>query len=171
MKELRKVMVMLLVGLTVAIVVYPFIHETGHSIAALIVGGEVVEYHLFPLPNVLCNVGSVSATGKVIIGISGMMFPIAITTVIIHPRKRFWSWYANFILRGICTLSIAISTVATFLYAAGNPVANEDITTVLSIAPNLIEAVVIASLLILGVLIIIMAKDKPVKKIGDYLLN
>ena len=162
---------MLLIGLTVAIVIYPFFHETGHSIAALMVGGNVIEYHLWPLPNILCDVGKVSSIGKVLIGVSGMLFPIAITTFLFRPQKKFWLWYANLILRGICLLSIAITIVATFLFAIDKPVANEDITTVLNIAPNLISAVSFASLLIFSGLIIMIAKDKPVKKIGDYLLK
>ena len=162
---------MLLIGLTVAVVIYPFFHESGHSISTLIVGGDIVGFHIWPLPNIMCNVGNVSVGGKVLIGVSGMLFPIAITTFIFHPQKKFWLWYANLILRGICLLSIAITGVAVFLFSIDKPVANEDITTVLNIAPNLILTVTIASLLIFSVLIIIIAKDKPVKKIGDYLLK
>ncbi len=162
---------MLLIGLTVAVVIYPFFHEIGHSISTLIVGGDIVGFHIWPLPNIMCNVGNVSVGGKVLIGVSGMLFPIAITTFLFHPQKKFWLWYANLILRGICLLSIAITGVAVFLFSIDKPVANEDITTVLNIAPNLILTVTIASLLIFSVLIIIIAKDKPVKKIGDYLLK
>lgn len=171
MKYFVRVMMILIIGLAVAVVIYPFLHETGHSIAAVIVGGEVVEYHLFPLPNVLCNVGRVSSTGKVIIGISGMLFPIAITTLFLKPQKKFFMWYANLILRGICILSIAITIFATILYMIGKPVANEDITTVLNIAPNLILTITIASLLIISGLVIIIARDKPMKMIGTYLLK
>ena len=171
MKEFRKVITMLLIGLAVAIVIYPFFHESGHSIATLIVGGDIVEYHLWPLPNITCNVGNVSVGGKVLIGVSGMLFPIAITTFLFHPQKKFWLWYANLIFRGICLLSIAITGAAVFLFSIDKPVANEDITTVLNIAPDLISAVSFASLLIFSGLIIMIAKDKPVKKIGDYLLK
>ncbi len=171
MKEFRKVITMLLIGLTVAVVIYPFFHKIGHSISTLIVGGDIVGFHIWPLPNIMCNVGNVSVGGKVLIGVSGMLFPIAITTFLFHPQKKFWLWYANLILRGICLLSIAITGVAVFLFSIDKPVANEDITTVLNIAPNLILTVTIASLLIFSVLIIIIAKDKPVKKIGDYLLK
>lgn len=161
---------MLLIGLSAAIVVYPFLHESGHSIAALIVGGEIVEYHLLPIPYVLCNVGKVAAVGQVFIGIGGMLLPIAITTVI-HPKKRFIAWYGNLMLRGICILSVSITVVSSFLYAAGKPVANEDITTVLGIAPYLIRATIIASLLTLVFLIIMITRDRPIKRIGDYLLD
>ena len=162
---------MLFIGLTVAVVIYQFFHEIGHSISTLIVGGDIVGFHIWPLPNIMCNVGNVSVGGKVLIGVSGMLFPIAITTFLFHPQKKFWLWYANLIFRGICLLSIAITGAAVFLFSIDKPVANEDITTVLNIAPNLILTVTIASLLIFSVLIIIIAKDKPVKKIGDYLLK
>lgn len=169
MKSFIRIVTMMTIGLLVAIVIYPFLHETGHSITTIIVGGEVIEYHLFPLPSILCNVAKVSSMGKVLIGISGMLFPITITTLFFHPQKRFYLWYTNLILRGICALSIVITIVATILYAVGKPVANEDITTVLNITPNLIEITSIASLLVLSGLTIIIVKDKPLIRIGNHL--
>ena len=161
---------MLMIGLTAAIVVYPFLHESGHSVAALIVGGKIIEYHLLPIPYVLYDVGKVTLAGQAFIGIGGTILPIVMTTVF-HPNKWFWAWYGNLMMRGICVLSAAITAAASFLYAAGNPVANEDITSVLNITLDLIKEVIIASLLILVFLIIIIARDKPIKRIGDYLLK
>ena len=171
MKSSIKIMAMLIIGLTIATLIYPFLHETGHSIATVLVGGDVIKFHLFPLPNILCNVATLSSTEKVLIGISGMLFPIVVSSLLFHSKKRFWLWYATLILRGICVLSIAMTIVATFLYTIGKPVINEDITTVLNIAPNLVKATAIASLLVISGLIIIIMKDNPVKKIGDYLLK
>lgn len=38
MKDILKCIGLLIVGLFVAVIVYPFLHETGHSIVALAVG-------------------------------------------------------------------------------------------------------------------------------------
>lgn len=57
------------IGLTAATVIYQFLHESGHSVAALIVGGKIVEYHLFPIPYVLCDVGKVTLAGQAFIEI------------------------------------------------------------------------------------------------------
>ena len=170
MKTALKIILTLLVGLSAAVIVYPFLHESGHSLAALIVGGRVVEYHLLPMPYILCDVRNISVMGQCFIGIGGILLPMAVTTVF-HPKKQFWAWYGNLMLRGICVLSVAITAVASFLYAAGNPVVNEDITTVLNIVPNSVATVIIASLLNLAFLIILIARDKPVRKICDYMLD
>lgn len=162
---------MLFIGLAVAIVIYPFFHETGHCLATLLVGGEIVEYHLFPLPNVLCQVSNVTTMGRVFIGIFGMLLPIIISLLIYCPKKSFGIWYAKLILQGICLLSLGITFVAAILFSLGNPVANEDITTVLKLAPNLVEIAIIASLFASTVLTIIILKDHPVKRIRDYLLE
>ena len=159
----------LLVGLLAAVIIYPFLHESGHGLAALIAGGRVVEYHLIPMPYILCDVRNVSVMGRCFIGIGGMLFPMTVATVF-HPKKQFWVWYGNLMLRGICILSVAITAVASFLYVAGNPVVNEDITTVLNIMPNSVAAVIISSLLNLAFFIMLIVRDRPVRKICDYIL-
>lgn len=64
-----------------------------------------------------------------------------------------------------------ITLVATIMFSLGNPVVNEDITTVLSLDPNLVGVTIIASLFASTLMTIIILKDHPVKRIGDYLLE
>lgn len=40
---------MVILGITVAVLIYPFLHEAGHSLAAFLVGAEVVEVEILPL--------------------------------------------------------------------------------------------------------------------------
>lgn len=169
MKAALKIIMSLLVGLSAAVIVYPFLHESGHSLAALIAGGRVVEYHLLPLPYILCDVRKVSVMGQCFIGVSGILLPMAVAAAF-HPKKQFWAWYGNLMLRGICILSVAITAVASCLYLAGNPVVNEDITTVLNMVPDCALAVIIASLMNLAFFIMLIVRDRPVRKICDYML-
>lgn len=82
MKDIIKLIAITVTGFFIAVIFYPFLHEGGHSLAAVIVGAKVEEFNLYPLPNVLCNVQSVGTMGLVIIGISGMLFRFLITAII-----------------------------------------------------------------------------------------
>ena len=135
MKDALKIAAITIVGLFIAVIVYPFVHEVGHSLAAVIVGAKVEEFNLYPLPNVLCSVQSVGTKGLVVIGMSGMLLPFLLTAII-QPQK-FWSWYICFTMRGICLLSFAISLCSIIVFQTELKMVNEDITQVMQFAPNL----------------------------------
>ena len=55
-----------------AVLLYPALHELGHSLATLVLGGKVIEFHLLPLPNMLCDGSSVGNAGLVTIAVAGV---------------------------------------------------------------------------------------------------
>lgn len=134
MKDTIKAIGLFIVGLTVAIVVYPLMHELAHSIVALAVGAKVIEINMFPIPNVLCEIGSVDSTGIVAIGMSGMLLPYFLSVV--FKPKNFWLWYANYIVKGISALAFVISTISTVCFFMGAPLPNDDTSQVLAVWPS-----------------------------------
>ena len=60
MKDILKYLGLFFVGLFVAIIIYPFLHEAGHSMAAILVGAKVIDFNLLPLPYVTCEVSSLN---------------------------------------------------------------------------------------------------------------
>ena len=131
MKDTMKAIGLFIVGLTVAVIVYPVMHELAHSLVAIAVGAKVIEINIFPAPNVLCDVETVDNTGMVAIGMSGMLLPFFLSAVI--KPKRFWMWYANYIVKGISALAFAISTISTICFLVGNPLPNDDTTQTLMV--------------------------------------
>ena len=85
---------------------YPALHELGHSLATLMFGGKVIEFHLLPLPNMLCDGSSVGNARLVIIGICGMLIPFLIS--ISFKPKHFTLWYVMQLIKGISSLAFAI---------------------------------------------------------------
>lgn len=160
--DVKKIGLMLIVGLCVAIVIYPAIHELGHSVVAIVVGAEVIEFNLFPLPSVLCNVGNVSSAGMVLISIGGSIFPLLLA--IISP-KRFWSWYSCFTIRWISLWSFIISEVAIISFCFGIPFEQDDITYVLQGNRQSVWMYMLFYLLLIFVTSILIASSKPIKKI------
>ncbi len=149
----------IVIGLTVAIFAYPFLHESGHSIAAFAVGAEVKEFCVLPTPYVMCNVAMLSNWQQIVIGVSGALFPFFVSLVL--PRRWFWSWYIRFLLMGISLLSFLISAMTLILPNGGQLNPQDDMLQVLGLwtgspvwLPLILSIMCIAT-------VIIMSRDKP----------
>lgn len=161
-----KLFFMTAIGLFVAVVGYPLLHELGHSLATILFGGKVIELRLLPLPYVLCDSTGLSTLFISFIGLSGMALPFAIS-VFIHS-KGYYLWFAGLILKGISLLSFCISIVAVFMYMSGHPISNEDVTQVISfqaLSPWMVLGVVLVSAIIC---IFEIIKDHPIRQICNF---
>lgn len=169
MNGLKKVFPITVLGLLMVLFVYPLLHECGHSLLAIILGADILELELWPHPHVLCNMKNLSSTSQVTVGAGGMLLPILISACI--PQKRFWVWYCNMILIGIETLSVVISLAALISFDLGHPIANEDMTTMLTIAPSAQPLFFVLTLSLLCGLIGLTITKRPLTKLKTYLLN
>lgn len=161
--DIRKLFGIILAGLGTVLVLYPFLHEIGHSLMTLLAGGEVVEFHLFPLPNVLCALSEQNAAEVVSIGLSGMLFPFAISSL--PSCKNFWLWYVNWSLKGISLLSFLISAVVVIMFQCGIPVENDDMTRVMETYPQGATMYLALFALLSVYAIWRMAEDRPVNRL------
>ena len=166
MKDILKCAGLLAVGLFVAIIAYPFLHESGHFLAALFLGEKVVEYSIFPTPYVICEMSLLSEFNVVLIGLAGMYLPMIIT-FIVRP-KCFWLWYGILVTKGICLLSFALSFIAIVLYYFGIVIANEDVIRVIDICEKGNLNLAILMLLTMIITIYSISKQKPLSRILRY---
>lgn len=166
MKEVLKCAVLLTVGLFTAVVGYPFLHESGHSLAALLTGAEIARFNLFPLPYIVCEVNGISRFDLTVIGLGGMYFPLILS--LIYRPKLFLVWYAVFVTKSICVLSFAISIISIVLYYFGVVIENEDIIKVISIWREGTAILVILMIFAIIITIRSIIKQKPLSKILRY---
>ena len=59
MKYVSKYVILLGIGLIVAMILYSLAHELGHALVAVMVGADVVEIKIFPIPSILSDVKNV----------------------------------------------------------------------------------------------------------------
>lgn len=166
MKDALKCFGLLAVGLLTAIFLYPFLHELGHTLAALIFGRQVYDFRLLPMPSVMCEMDVTNELSIIVVGFSGMLLPYFLCLV--PPRKSFWIWYLWAIISGICLLSFAVSIAAIILYVNGNPMANEDITQIMKFTN---EYYVLYLVILIGLSIIRatqVVRTKPIKRCMKY---
>ena len=168
LRDFLKILYIIVVGLLVSMFIYPILHESGHLLATLAFGGSVGKVSIFPAAYTECDVLSISALGKAVIGLSGMIFPMLFSWV---RFKNFYVWYPVFVLRGIIFLSFAISAVSIGLFYNGTIVENEDVVQVLRICSEH-TVMTIASVIVMAVLsAVLILTDHPIKRFFDYLLN
>lgn len=161
--DIWKCIGLLIIGLLVAVIIYPVLHESGHIIVSLAVGGRIVDADLFPVPNVLCEVSEVGAAGMVMIGFGGMVLPLAISTTI--PRKWFWSWYVRFLIKAIGIWAFCVSIIALCYKGYGGIWIQDDMVVVNNYWKYGKDTlIIILIILCLGVLISLI-KEKPIYRI------
>ena len=166
MKDFFKGMSLVAVGLVAAIIVYPFMHELGHSIAAWISGAEIYELNLLPVPNVLCKFDSMDLLSVVLIGFGGILFPAILTGV--RTPKMFLLWYLWFAIKGISVLSFLISLWALIFFQTGMEIANDDMSKVLQFAPEYRAIYVVVIMGLLAITAVQLVRSKPLRKCMDY---
>lgn len=158
LKSILKFILLFIIGLSVAIIFYPFLHETGHSITALILGAKIIDFQIFPIPSVLLEMNSsTSKMDFLTIGISGMLLPFVISFLLLS--NSFWKWYVKIALRLICIISFISGMISIFAYQKGSILQNDDIVILLQNSPQytLFYFVILVLLLILA--IIMFAND------------
>ena len=166
MKDALKCFGLLAVGLLTAIFLYPFLHELGHTCAAIIFGRQVCDFRLFPIPSVMCEMDVANKLAIIVVGLSGMLLPYLVSLV--PPRKTFWIWYLWLIISGISLLSFSVSIAGIFMYVSGSPMANEDITQIMKFADEyyvLYLAILIVLFIIRSVQVV---RSKPIKRCMKY---
>lgn len=166
LKDIVKTLEILFLGLVVAVFVYPFSHELGHSIFAFLSGTKVFEFTIFPVPSILCNMSDASVLQYLLIGLGGMVFPL-IVSVAFHPKHFVW-WYIDFVVKVISIIAFGISIVGIIMYKTNVPIKNEDITTTLLAVPDLWVSLLLLCILAELILILSIIKSQPIKHIEKF---
>lgn len=162
MKDFLRMLYIIIMGVAVAVFIYPFFHELGHVIISYLVGAEIKDFTLFPLPSVLCNVGGISNFDKILIGIGGMLLPFA--AALCFPRKWMLTGYIRLLLKGIVLLSFLIS----FISVVANCNAQDDIVQTMSFWKSGRQGIVFFVLLSASYILVSIIKDRPIEAVKRY---
>lgn len=169
MKDIKKLSVILLFGLLTAVIIYPFLHELGHCGATILLGGKILEFNILPLPNILCSMANTDNIGMVFIGLNGMIFPIAVSSVIsLKINKNFLALYFAFVLNFISLFAVLISFFAVILFCIGKPIINEDVTLILEAYPGSLSFIIIFLTAITAYLTVMIKHLRPIEKCLEY---
>lgn len=108
---MKKFILILALGLSSAVFIYPLLHELGHSLVAVILGARIKEITLYPVPSMLCNIENINYKSTYLIGLGGIIFPFLLSTVLTPSDFKFWYVNLNVRLISILYLSVSIFTI------------------------------------------------------------
>lgn len=150
------------IGLFTAVILYPLLHESGHSLFAVVLGCKVTEFNLLPLPSIVCNASGLEARAIAFIGLGGLLFPLIFTALV--NIKNFWVWLIGIYISFITFLSYLISLYSCIAYAYGTPVANEDVTQIINLYPNAFSGLIMLLIGLMGIVAFQVVKSKGLQR-------
>lgn len=166
MKNAVKYTGLFAVGLWMAMVVYPALHEGSHAAVAWLLGAPVAEVQVLSAPYVRCDVGRASAVAVECIGWSGSVLPW-LGSILVRPRS-FWGWYAVFVWRCIAVFSCVLAGVSTLLYIWGTPLPYDDVTQLLTLFPHHWRGYLLLSAVLSVTGSVLLARERPFHRCVAY---
>lgn len=172
MKDIFKIVKITAIGLTIAILIYPFTHELGHAITSLLVGADVSGFEILPIPYVECNIGNLSKYEIIAIGFGGNTLPLIIIVIIdifssINKNKyHFELYYAKVYFYFCCLLSFIISSVSNALN-----IKTDDIYQLIEMYPLDKNKITFTCIVITILIIVRMIKIDIITRFMDYVDN
>lgn len=166
MKNAVKVFEIFCAGMVVVGFVYPFLHEVGHAVPAWVLTRSV-SFSLFPVPCVTCDITQANSCSICIVGLSGMLFPFAVSFVM--KGKNFWMWLMSFFIKGISALAFLLSYIALLFFDVGQVWQNEDVIIIIANSGLKSSALLPPMLILLCIAIRLLCADRPLKRILNFL--
>lgn len=162
---MKKSCILLSISLFVTIVLYPLLHETGHIIPLLILGGHIKEITLFPA-SVLCNVSNLSDNQQIWIAFSGFFLPILIS--LIPLNSIIILRFANTMLKVLNIYYVLLNIFYLFCFIQSRPLNNTDITIILYSDPKNIPVILLSHILLLVTLIHSLSKNNTLSALLTF---
>ena len=148
MTDAKRGAMLLLLGLFTAVLLYPALHEGGHILVTLLLGGGLRH-------------GELAA-----VAFGGVGLPLALA-MLLRP-KHFPLWYVVQLVKGISVLAILLSLISLIGCKYGVIVENDDIMNAVRLWPE--GRGVCLVLLCAGLLLSVgsICAARPVQRVGEY---
>lgn len=129
LKDIKRIIKMIILGLFTVIFVYPFIHELGHALFCTLFGGSVVSFSVLPLPYIVCDMTDVGGFGIVLSALGGLMLTCAVVFTI--KPKKFLMLFISFTYTIVTMFEVLLAVISAVLFLCGGAVLDQDMKYVM----------------------------------------
>lgn len=136
----KKIILLIITGILFIYPIQPFLHESGHAIATLLLHGKIKDFLMFPQPSVIVDIRGLTDMQLYLISISGTIFPCLLA--MFPLGKTFFGKLCMLFLRieGIVTCIMTLGLIGLTNFGIADK--REDIIRALNLYDN--KAVLIA---------------------------
>ena len=166
-REGSKLVGIVALGAGMIYIVYPFLHECGHAVAAYLCGARDVQMVWFRSAYMACNAEGLQTWQRICIGVAGYLFPAMVTMLL--PRHRFWCWLASFYIYGITWIGCLLAWISLMLYVFRDVTTMDDVIQVAMLTPDGVGGWLLVVFLLVCVLLWLLMRQKPIAKIVQYI--
>lgn len=159
MRDFLTVIKIALIGLFVAVIAYPLVHEGGHILATALTGGKLICLSWLPVPNVLCEVNISNNAALAVTSLAGMILPM----IFILPffKSKGFLRFGVLVFNMITILSAVIGLSVSFLRLNNTVIPNDDVTAFIDFTGWMLPTVFIMSVLtVITILQLFLLKPK-----------
>lgn len=161
MKDFYRFSSLSLISFSIAIIVYPLIHEFGHIISTAFLGGKIVNVSMFPIPNVYCSVGGINPNGMMLISISGIGLPWFLSLFL--KFQRFTLWFGFLIFKLITVYSLLLSVIAIISQKTEYCIKNDDMLIFIQNYSGKSQNIIFILVLMNIILLLNICKQQPIR--------
>ncbi len=169
MRWLWRLMTLLFGAVGVVFFLYPFLHELGHLLCGLLVGGTLKGVSWYPAPGVWFDLSGTDDVGYIATALAGIYLPY-LYALSLHP-KHFFPWFLSYTFKGMVLLSLLLSMGVVLLYSQGQIVAGDDLVKVLTRFEEGTWLIFVGLFLSVVVLLSEMRTEQPIRQLQSFLLE
>lgn len=125
MKRLLRFLLLIPISAFTLFILYPLIHECGHALATLALGGRIGSFSFFPIPHVESGIPNDNMTIVAIVSLSGLIFPLLTSLPFIHVRG--YIGYTILLMLLISLIANIVEIIVVIQYNVGIVVNGDDI--------------------------------------------
>ncbi len=164
--KLSKLLFLFLLSIGTLFIIYPLLHELGHALATIVLGGRLGGFSMTPLPHVESGLSYNSSPLKIaVISLSGMLFPVLICIPFLKLRR--FAGYVVVLILLISAIACVVELCIVIQYSAGDIVENDDIVLFLqATAPSILLSYLYTGGLAL-ICFALMVISNPLAKLED----
>lgn len=125
MKRLLRFLLLIPISAFTLFILYPLVHECGHALATLALGGRIGSFSFFPIPHVESGIPNDNMTIVAIVSLSGLLLPLLTSLPFIHLRG--YIGYTVLLMLLISLIANIMEVIVVIQYNVGIVVNGDDI--------------------------------------------
>lgn len=164
-KIVSQVAILMIIALFILLFIYPILHESGHILAALLIGIIPSRVELFPIAHVVVPIKEYSLGQATLMFGAGYWFP---PMVIAMLRGNYYFYFSRLTVLLLTLVSAVSSMVSVIRLPYGGENAFDDITQLLQLFPEQQEFAVLFLSISIVLLMLAIVLSHPLSKMVDF---